>query len=60
MLFKDEDSDSDSDSSDSLSTISEDPEEDLQDHLEQFLAPHLEGLILDIFPPNLPPLALPG
>ena len=29
-------------------------------HLEQFLAPHLEGLILDIFPPNLPPLALPG
>ena len=59
MLFKDEDSDSD-DSSDSLSTISEDPEEDLQDHLEQFLAPHLEGLILDIFPPHLPPLALPG
>ena len=60
MLFKNEDSDSDSDSSDSLSTISEDPEEDLQDHLEQFLAPHLEGLILDIFPPHLPPLALPG
>ena len=59
MLFSTEDSDSDSDS-DSLSTISEDPEEDLQDHLEQFLAPHLEGLILDIFPPNLPPLALPG
>ena len=59
MLFSTEDSDSDSDS-DSLSTISEEPEEDLQDHLEQFLAPHLEGLILDIFPPNLPPLALPG
>ena len=60
MLFKDEDSDSDSDSSDSLSTITEDPEEDPQDNLEQLLAPHLEGLLLDIFPPHLPPLALPG
>ena len=59
MLFKDEDSDSD-DSSDSLSTITEDPEEDPQDNMEQLLAPHLEGLLLDIFPPHLPPLALPG
>ena len=59
MLYRTDDSDSDDSDSDSLSTISEE-EEDLQEHLEQFLAPHLEGLILDIFPPNLPPLALPG
>ena len=64
MLYRTDDSDSDdSDSddsdSDSLSTISE-VEEDLHEHLEQFLAPHLEGLIWEIFPPNLPPLALPG
>ena len=59
MLFKDEDSDSD-DSSDSLSTITEDPEEDPQDNMEELLAPHLEGLLLEIFPPHLPPLALPG
>ena len=44
---------------DSLSTISE-VEEDLHEQLEQFLAPHIEGLIWEIFPPNLPPLALPG
>ena len=59
MLYRTDDSDSDDSDSDSLSTISEE-EEDLQEHLEQFLAPHLEGLIWEIFPPNLPPLALPG
>ena len=59
MLFSTEDSDDPDSDLDSLSTISEE-EEDLQEHLEQFLAPHLEGLIWEIFPPNLPPLALPG
>ena len=53
------DSDSDDSDPDSLSTISE-VEEDLHEQLEQFLAPHIEGLIWEIFPPNLPPLALPG
>ena len=64
MLFKDEDeslSESDSDESlDSLSTITEDTEEDLQDNMEELLAPHLEGLLWEIFSPHLPPLALPG
>ena len=43
-------------SDDSLSTI----EEEVQDHLEELLAPHLEELLGEIFPPHLPPLALPG
>ena len=43
-------------SDDSLSTI----EEEVQDNLEELLAPHLEELLGDIFPPHLPPLALPG
>ena len=64
LLYKDEDeslSESDSDDSlDSLSTITEDTEEDLQDNMEELLAPHLEGLLWEIFPPHLPPLALPG
>ena len=48
---------SDSESSDSsdLSTIEEE-----QDHLEELLAPHLEELLGELFPPHLPPLALPG
>ena len=64
LLYKDGDeslSESDSDDSlDSLSTITEDTEEDLQDNMEELLAPHLEGLLWEIFPPHLPPLALPG
>ena len=43
-------------SDDSLSTI----EEEVQDNLEELLAPHLEELLGEIFPPHLPPLALPG
>ena len=63
-LYRSDDSDSeDSDildsDPDSLSTISE-VEEDLHEQFEEFLAPHIEGLIWEIFPPNLPPLALPG
>ena len=54
-----DDSDSDDSDSDSLSTISEE-EEDLHEQFEEFLAPHIEALIWEIFPPNLPPLALPG
>ena len=47
---------SDSESSDgSLSTIEEE-----QDNLEELLAPHLEELLGELFPPHLPPLALPG
>ena len=42
---------------DSLSTIAE---EEVQDNLEELLAPHLEELLGEIFPPHLPPLALPG
>ena len=49
---------SESDSSvDSLSTIAE---EEVQDNMEELLAPHLEELLGEIFPPHLPPLALPG
>ena len=63
-LYRSDDSDSeDSDivdsDPDSLSTISE-VEEDLHEQFEEFLAPHIEALIWEIFPPNLPPLALPG
>ena len=64
LLYKDGDeslSESDSDDTlDSLSTITEDTEEDLQDNMEELLAPHLEELLGEIFPPHLPPLALPG
>ena len=42
---------------DSLSTIAE---EEVQDNMEELLAPHLEELLGEIFPPHLPPLALPG
>ena len=63
-LYRSHDSDSeDSDivdsDLDSLSTISE-VEEDLHEQFEEFLAPHIEALVWEIFPPNLPPLALPG
>ena len=52
---------SDSDESvDSLSTITEDTEEEVQDNMEELLAPHLEEWLGEIFPPHLPPLALPG
>ena len=52
-----DESESESESSDdSLSTI----EEEVQDNLEELLAPHLEELLGEIFPPHLPPLALPG
>ena len=40
---------------DSLSTIAE---EEVQDNMEELLAPHLEELLGEIFPPHLPPLAL--
>ena len=42
---------------DSLSTIAE---EEVQDNMEELLAPHLEELLGEIFPPHLPPLVLTG
>ena len=44
---------------DSLSTIDE-VEEHLHEQLEEVLAPHIEALVWEIFPPDLPLLALPG
>ena len=63
-LFRSHDSDSEDDDVvdsdlDSLSTIDE-VEEDLHEQFEEFLAPHIEALVWEIFPPNLPLLALPG
>ena len=63
-LYRSHDSDSEDDDVvdsdlDSLSTIDE-VEEDLHEQFEEFLAPHIEALVWEIFPPNLPLLALPG
>ena len=63
-LYQTHDSDSEDDDVvdsdlDSLSTIDE-VEEDLHEQFEEFLAPHIEALVWEIFPPNLPLLALPG
>ena len=63
-LYQTHDSDSEDDDVvdsdlDSLSTIDE-VEEHLHEQFEEFLAPHIEALVWEIFPPNLPLLALPG
>ena len=63
-LYQTHDSDSEDDDVveydlDSLSTIDE-VEEHLHEQLEEVLAPHIEALVWEIFPPDLPLLALPG
>ena len=49
-----------SESESSVDSLSNIEEEVVQDNLEELLAPHLEELVGEIFPPHLPPLALPG
>ena len=60
-LYQTHDSDSEDDEvlDSDLESIDE-VEEHLHEQLEEVLAPHIEALVWEIFPPDLPFLALPG
>ena len=40
--------------------VDDEVEDPLHEQLEEVLAPHVQALVLEIFPPGLPFLAMPG
>ena len=65
-LYHDSDDSEDSEDDEVLDSdldeveVDDEVEDPLHEQLEEVLAPHVQALVLEIFPPGLPFLAMPG